>query len=77
MRKQIAFDENTFARLSRPGRDRIATIQELANEAFAGVLRKHGIRSISGPAVGSSPSPTTAAAVKGTSNRSGKAAGAT
>jgi len=48
MRKQIAFDENTFARLFRPGRDRTTTIQELANEAFAGALRKHGIRSISG-----------------------------
>ena len=43
MRKLIAFDEDTFAKLSRPGRDRMATIQELADEAFDDVLKKHGI----------------------------------
>ena len=43
MRKLIAFDEDTFAKLSQLGRDRMATIQELADEAFADVLKKHGI----------------------------------
>jgi hypothetical protein len=43
MRKLIAFDEDTFAKLAQLGRDRMATIQELADEAFADVLRKHGI----------------------------------
>lgn len=43
MRKLIAFDEDTFARLSQLGRDRMATIQELADEAFGDVLKKHGI----------------------------------
>lgn len=43
MRKLIAFDEDTFAKLTQLGRDRMATIQELADEAFAAVLKKHGI----------------------------------
>ena len=43
MRKLIAFDDGTFAKLSQLGRDRMATIQELADEAFADVLKKHGI----------------------------------
>ena len=43
MRKLIAFDEDTFDKLSELGRDRMATIQELADEAFADVLKKHGI----------------------------------
>ena len=43
MRKLIEFDEDTFAKLKQLGRDRMATIQELADEAFADVLKKHGI----------------------------------
>jgi hypothetical protein len=43
VRKLIAFDEDTFNKLKQLGRDRMATIQELADEAFADVLRKHGI----------------------------------
>ena len=43
MRKLIAFDDDTFAKLKQLGRDRMATLQELADEAFADVLRKHGI----------------------------------
>jgi hypothetical protein len=43
VRKLIAFDEDTFAKLTQLGRDRMATIQELADEAFADVLKKHGI----------------------------------
>jgi hypothetical protein len=43
LRKLIAFDDDTFDKLKQLGRDRMATIQELADEAFADVLRKHGI----------------------------------
>jgi hypothetical protein len=43
VRKLIAFDEDTFNKLTHLGRDRMATIQELADEAFADLLKKHGI----------------------------------
>ena len=43
MRKLIAFDDDTFDKLKQLGRDRMASIQELADEAFADLLRKHGI----------------------------------
>lgn len=43
MRKMIAFDDDTFDKLKQLGRDRMATLQELADEAFADLLRKHGI----------------------------------
>ena len=43
MRKLIGFDDDTFDKLKQLARDRMATIQELADEAFADLLRKHGI----------------------------------
>ena len=43
MRKLIAFDDDTFDKLKQLGQDRMATIQELADEAFADVLKKHGV----------------------------------
>ena len=43
MRKLIAFDDDTFDKLKQLGRDRMATIQELADEAFADLMKKHGI----------------------------------
>jgi hypothetical protein len=43
MRKLIAFDEDTLDKLKQLGRDRMATFQELADEAFADLLKKHGI----------------------------------
>ena len=43
MRKLIAFDDDTFDKLTQLARDRMATFQELADEAFADLLRKHGI----------------------------------
>ena len=43
MRKLIAFDDETFDQLKQLARDRMATIQELADEAFSDLLRKHGI----------------------------------
>ena len=42
-RKLIAFDEETMNALTRLGRDRMATIQDLADEAFADLLKKHGV----------------------------------
>lgn len=43
MRKLIEFDEDTFAKLKQLARDRMATFQELADEAFADLMKKHGI----------------------------------
>jgi hypothetical protein len=43
MRKLIAFDDETLAQLTQLGRDRMATLQELADEAFADLLKKHGV----------------------------------
>jgi hypothetical protein len=43
VRKLIAFDDDTFDNLKQLARDRMGTIQELADEAFADLLRKHGI----------------------------------
>jgi hypothetical protein len=43
MRKLIAFDDETLAALTQLGRDRMATLQELADEAFADLLKKHGV----------------------------------
>ncbi|HJZ22559.1 MAG TPA: hypothetical protein VJ226_16455 [Bradyrhizobium sp.] len=43
MRKLIAFDDDTFDKLKQLARDRMGTIQELADEAFADLLKKHGI----------------------------------
>lgn len=43
MRKLIAFDDDTFDKLTQLGRDRMATLQELADEAFAELLKKHGV----------------------------------
>ena len=38
MRKLIAFDDETFDKLRQLARDRMATFQELADEAFADLL---------------------------------------
>jgi hypothetical protein len=43
VRKLIAFDDDTFDKLTQLGRGRMATLQELADEAFADLLKKHGI----------------------------------
>lgn len=43
VRKLIAFDDETMTALTQLGRDRMATIQELADEAFADLLKKHGV----------------------------------
>jgi uncharacterized protein with von Willebrand factor type A (vWA) domain len=43
MRKLIGFDEETYDKLKQLGRNRMATLQELADEAFADLLKKHGV----------------------------------
>ena len=43
MRKLIEFDDETLDKLRQLARDRMGTLQELADEAFADLLRKHGI----------------------------------
>jgi hypothetical protein len=43
MRKLIEFDEETFDKLKQLGRNRMATLQELADEAFTDLLKKHGV----------------------------------
>jgi len=43
LRKLIAFDDDTFDKLRQLARDRMASFQELADEAFADLLKKHGI----------------------------------
>jgi hypothetical protein len=43
MRKLIAFDEETMAALTQISRNRMTTLQELAEEAFADLLKKHGV----------------------------------
>ncbi len=43
MRKIIAFDDDIWQALMQLGRDRMATLQELADEAFADLLKKHGV----------------------------------
>ena len=43
MRKLIAFDDETMAALTQISRNRMTTLQELAEEAFADLLKKHGV----------------------------------
>jgi hypothetical protein len=42
-RKLIAFDEATMSALTQLSRDRGESIQDLADEAFADLLEKHGV----------------------------------
>ena len=41
VRRRIEFDDATFAALDRLAKDRMETLQELADEAFRDLLRKH------------------------------------
>lgn len=41
-RKLVAFDAETWQAVDLLGRDTFMTFQELADEAFADLLRKHG-----------------------------------
>jgi hypothetical protein len=42
LRKIIAFDDATYSALKLLAGDRMSTLQELADEAFADLLKKHG-----------------------------------
>ncbi len=70
MRKLIGFDDDTLDKLTQLGRDRMATLQELADEAFADLLKKHGIPidlkdALRRSAAGSNKSPATKRIIKG------------
>jgi uncharacterized protein with von Willebrand factor type A (vWA) domain len=41
--KRIQIDEDTLVKLTDLGRRRMATFQELVDEAFADLLKKHGV----------------------------------
>jgi hypothetical protein len=41
VRRRIAFDAETWHALDRLAKDRMSTLQELADEAFRDLLRKH------------------------------------
>jgi hypothetical protein len=41
VRRRIAFEVQTWLALDRLAKDRMSTIQELADEAFRDLLRKH------------------------------------
>ena len=41
VRRRIAFDAETWAALDRLAKDRMVTLQELADEAFRDLLKKH------------------------------------
>ena len=43
MRKLIAFDDETMSALKQLSRNRMVTLQELADEAFADLLEKRGV----------------------------------
>jgi hypothetical protein len=43
VRKLISLDEETYDKLKQLGRDRMATLQDLADEAFDDLLKKHGV----------------------------------
>ena len=43
MRKLIDFDDEMLAALTLLGRNRMVTLQELADEAFADLLKKRGV----------------------------------
>jgi hypothetical protein len=40
--KRVQFDDETWSALDLLGRDQMKTFQELADEAFRDLLRKHG-----------------------------------
>jgi hypothetical protein len=41
VRRRIAFDTETYVALDRLAKDRMQALQELANEAFRDLLKKH------------------------------------
>ena len=72
MRKLIAFDDDTFDKLKQLARDRMATFQELADEAFADLFKKHGIPIDLKDALKKSAGVSKAAAARKTRSKSGR-----
>ena len=72
MRKLIAFDDDTLDKLTQLARDRMGTFQELADEAFADLLKKHGIPIDLQDALRKSAGLSKAAAPKNTRSKTGK-----
>ena len=72
MRKLIAFDDDTLDKLNQLARDRMGTLQELADEAFADLLKKHGIPIDLKDALRKSAGLANAATPKKTKSKSGK-----
>ena len=76
MRKLIAFDDDTLDKLTQLARERMGTIQGLADEAFADLLRKHGIpvdlKDALRKSVGISTGVSKAATPKKTRSKAGK-----
>ncbi|HEX7789058.1 MAG TPA: hypothetical protein VF467_00845 [Afipia sp.] len=73
MRKLIAFDDDTLHKLTQLARDRMGTFQELADEAFADLLRKHGIPVDLKDALRKSARASKDAAPRKTASKTGKA----
>jgi hypothetical protein len=74
LRKLIAFDDDTLDKLTQLARDRMATFQELADEAFADLLKKHGIPIDLKDALRKSAAASNAAAPKKTRSKTRKTA---
>ena len=72
MRKLIAFDDDTFDKLKQLARDRMATFQELADEAFADLFKKHGIPIDLKDALKKSAGVSKAATARKTRSRTGR-----
>jgi len=72
LRKLIAFDDDTFDKLKQLARDRMATFQELADEAFADLFKKHGIPIDLKDALKKSAGVSKAAAARKTRSKSGR-----
>lgn len=72
LRKLVAFDDDTLDKLTQLARDRMATFQELADEAFADLLKKHGIPIDLKDALRKSAGLSKAAAPKNTRSKTGK-----
>jgi non-homologous end joining protein Ku len=43
VRKLIEFDDEMYQAIHQLGQDRMATLQDLADEAFADLLKKHDV----------------------------------
>jgi non-homologous end joining protein Ku len=73
LRKLIAFDDDTLPKLTQLARDRMGTFQELADEAFADLLKKHGIPLDLKDALRKSARSTKETSPKKTKSKTGKA----